>query len=56
MIKLNGLREGAVRESGLWLGSRREMDIFRKQKRRDLRIECIEGIKESGGQGRLPRY
>lgn len=32
------------------------MDKFRKQKRQDLRVECIEGMKASGGQGRLPSY
>jgi len=32
------------------------MDKFRKQKRQDLRVECIEGMKVSQGQGGLPNY
>lgn len=38
------------------LGSKREMDKFRKQKRQDLRVECREGMKASQGQGGLPSY
>ena len=32
------------------------MDKFRKQKRQNLRVECIEGMKVSRGQGGLPSY